>query len=70
MNAKYYSLKCISNLWKFQESAFENTDETQENTSETEVVRSEETPYIVQEKDVLDKIRVVDEVKRKFSGQF
>ena len=24
----------------------------------------------LQEKDVLDKIRVVDEVKRKFSGQF
>ena len=34
-----------------------------------DVVKSDESPYIIQEKDVLEKIRIVDEAKRKFSQQ-
>ena len=34
-----------------------------------DVVKSGEAPYIIQEKDVLEKIRIVDEAKRKFSQQ-
>ena len=34
-----------------------------------DVVKSDEAPYIIQEKDVLEKIRIVDEAKRKFSQQ-
>ena len=40
-----------------------------EDQSCEDVVKSEETPYIIQEKDVLEKIRIVDEAKRKFSQQ-
>ena len=42
----------ISKLLYFQESTFPNDEEIHDNSSEIEVVRSEETPYIVQEKDV------------------
>ena len=52
-----------------QEGEFENDARSEGNLSDKEVVKSEEAPYIVQEKDILSKIRVVDEVKRKFSGQ-
>ena len=38
-------------------------------SSDIEVVRSDESPYIIQEKEVLENIRVGDDVKRKFSGQ-
>ena len=52
-----------------QEGEFENDARSEGNLSDKEVVKSEEAPYIVQEKDILSNIRVVDEVKRKFSGQ-
>ena len=40
-----------------------------ENEACEDVVKSDEAPYIIQEKDVLEKIRIVDEAKRKFSQQ-
>ena len=54
----------------FQDRTFGSKEESRDGTSDViEVVKSDETPYIVQEKDVLSNIRVVDEAKRKFSGQ-
>ena len=46
----------------------DDVNATQDQSCEN-VVKSDEAPYIIQEKDVLEKIRIVDEAKRKFSQQ-